>query len=292
MTKIFIIGITGTLGHKIAQELLKNKNFTIQGTFTNKLKLNIIKKKFTKIKCHKIEKNADIIRLIRLRKFDYVINCAGIIKQKKQINKKVYSVNKILPLKISKLAERNFFKFIHFSTDCVFNGKDGNYLETQKPNAKDFYGVSKAEGEPSILNKQTITFRTSFIGHEIHGNYSLLDWFLNTKENINGYSKCYYNGLTTLEIAKFIKKNITHNLFTNGLFHLTGKKISKYYLIKKINIIYNTRKKISSISKPKINRTLNSNKLKKYFKYKTKSWDLLLKDLNKDYKNNKNLYVN
>ena len=68
------------------------------------------------------------------------------------------------------------------------------------------YGVSKAEGEPSILNKHTITFRTSFIGHEINGNYSLLDCFLNTKEEINGYSKCYYNGLTTLEIAKFIVK--------------------------------------------------------------------------------------
>ena len=160
MTKILIIGITGTLGHKIAQNSLKKKIFIIHGTFTSKSKLNRIKKNFRKIKFHKIEKNIDIIRLLSFKKFDYVINCAGIIKQKKQINRKIYSVNKILPLKLSRLAVRNSLNLYIFSTDCVFNGKDGNYLETQKPNAKDLYGVSKAEGEPSILNKHTITFRT------------------------------------------------------------------------------------------------------------------------------------
>ncbi len=292
MIKILIIGITGTLGHKIALELLKDKKLIIHGTFTNKYKLYKIKKKFRKITTHKLEKTAEIIRLIRLGKFDYVINCAGIIKQKKANIKSINSVNKILPLKISRLAELNSFKFIHFSTDCVFNGKDGNYLENQKPNATDLYGFSKSNGEPAVSNKQTVTFRTSFIGHEINGNYSLLDWFLNFKGGVNGFSKCYYNGLTNLEIAKFIKNNIIRKFFFHGLFHLTGKKISKYYLLKKINLYYKTRKKILPVSKPKLNRTLNSKKLKKYYKYRIKSWDILLKDLNKDYKKNKVLYNN
>ncbi len=292
MIKILIIGITGTLGHKIAQELLKNKKFNIHGTFTNKSKLKRIKKIFKKIKYYKIDKTTEIIRLIRSRNFDYVINCAGLIKQKKAKKTKIYSINKLLPQKISKIAEENYFRFIHFSTDCVFDGKHGNYKETQKPNAKDVYGVSKAEGEPKVTNKQTLTLRTSFIGHEINGNFSLLDWFLNSKGKINGFASCYYNGLTSFEIAKFIKNNIVNKIFLSGLFHLAGKKISKYELIKKINLVYKTGKSISPSYKPKINRTLNSNKLKKKFQYKEKTWDILLKELNKDFKNNLIIYNN
>ena len=59
-----------------------------------------------------------------------------------------------------------------------------------------------------------------------------------------------------------------------------------------INLVYKTGKSISPKYKPKINRTLNSNKLKKKFQYKEKNWDILLKDLNKDYKNNLIIYDN
>ena len=87
MIKILIIGITGTLGHKVAQELSSNKRLIIHGIFTNKSKLKRIKK-FIKIKkCHKKKKIGEIIRLIKNKKFNYVINCAGLIKQKKQISK-------------------------------------------------------------------------------------------------------------------------------------------------------------------------------------------------------------
>ncbi len=289
MTKVLIIGVTGTLGHKIAQELSKNKKFIIHGTFTNKSKLIRIKKFLKKTKFHKAEKITEITRLINNKSFKYVINCSGIIKQKKESKKKIYSINKIYPQRIANLAEKLKFKFIHFSTDCVFNGKRGNYLEKSTPNSKDIYGRSKAAGEP-LNNKQSLIFRTSFIGHEIKGNYSLLNWLLSSKKKVNGYSKCYFNGLTNIEISKFINQIIKKNLFQYGLFHLGGRTISKYKLLKKINKIYKLKKIIYPASKPKINRTLNNNKLKKKFKFKSKTWDKLLKDLYSDYNKNYTIY--
>ena len=114
MIKILIIGITGTLGHKIAQELSGSKRLIIHGIFTNKSKLMRIKK-FIKLKnCHKTKKIGEIIRIIKNKKFHYVINCAGLIKQKKADIKNIYSLNKILPIKISDLAETLKFRFIHF----------------------------------------------------------------------------------------------------------------------------------------------------------------------------------
>ena len=213
-------------------------------------------------------------------------------KTKKNNKKNIYLLNKTYPQKISNLAEIFKFKFIHFSTDCVFNGKKGNYLEKQIPNAKDIYGISKAEGEPSSRNKQSLILRTSFIGHEIIGNYSLLDWFINSPKKVYGFSKFYFNGLTTLEISRFLKKIINKNIFYNGLYHFSGKKINKYELLKKINHIYKLNKKISAISKPKINRTLNNLKFKKKYKYNTKNWDKLLNDLFLDYRKNFKLYKN
>ena len=134
MIKILIIGITGTLGHKMAQELSTNKRLIIHGIFTNKSKLMRIKK-FIKLKnCHKTKKISEIIRLINNQKFNYVINCAGLIKQKKADIKNIYLLNAIFPIEISNLAETLKFRFIHFSTDCVFNGKKGDYLESQVPN--------------------------------------------------------------------------------------------------------------------------------------------------------------
>lgn len=290
MTKILIIGITGTLGHKIAQELSANKRLIIHGIFTNKSKLMRIKKFIKLENCHKLKKIGEIIKLIKNKKFDYVINCAGLIKQKQAKKKIIYLLNKTYPLEISNLAEILKFRFIHFSTDCVFDGKKGDYLETQFPNAKDIYGISKAKGEPSIKNKQTLVLRTSFIGHEVIGKYSLLDWFINCNSKIYGFSKCYFNGLTNLEISKFLNKIIEKNLFFSGLFHLSGKKINKYQLLKKINLVYKLKKKISPTSQPKINRTLNNSKIKKKYKYKPKTWNKLLKDLFLDYKNNIKIY--
>jgi dTDP-4-dehydrorhamnose reductase len=64
-------------------------------------------------------------------------------------------------------------RLIHFSTDCVFSGTKGNYKETDLPDAQDIYGRSKLLGQISYSN--TLTLRTSIIGHELQTKYSLLN---------------------------------------------------------------------------------------------------------------------
>jgi dTDP-4-dehydrorhamnose reductase len=65
---------------------------------------------------------------------------------------------------------------IHFSTDCVFTGEKGQYVETDLADARDTYGLSKFMGE--VDYPHTLTLRTSIIGHELESNVSLVDWFL------------------------------------------------------------------------------------------------------------------
>ena len=288
--KVLILGITGTLGHKIAQVLGNNKNFIISGTYNN---IKKIKKLKYFIKYDKIYKATDvksIVSCIKKNNFDYVINCVGIIKQKKNIKSKYFNLNKILPLKISKLTDTYKFKFIHFSTDCVFDGKKGNYEEEDLKNAKDHYGISKSDGEPSKYNKNCLTFRTSFIGHEIFENFSLLNWFISTDTKVNGFYNCLYNGLTNFEISKIILKILLKKKIPFGIYHLSGKKINKYSLLKIINKIYFLNKTILRKNNPIINRTLNNNKFRKEFLYIPKEWKILIKELHLDFQLNKDLY--
>jgi dTDP-4-dehydrorhamnose reductase len=289
--KILILGITGTLGHKIAQELIKNKRLIIYGTYNQKKKYLRIKTHINIAKFYRTPDIKSILSLIKSNKFDYVVNCIGQIKQKKNIKSKYFELNKKLPLAIAKLSILQNFKMIHFSTDCVFDGKKGNYKEDDFKNAKDYYGISKGEGEPlQKNNKNCLVLRTSFIGHEIFGSYSLLNWLLNSEIKIYGFNKCLYNGLTNVEVAKIIHKIIINKHFINGLFNLSGRKISKYSLLKIISKVYSLNKKIEKKEIPEINRTLNNSKFKKFFLYRPKKWNDLIRNLYTDYLLNKSLY--
>ena len=287
--KILLFGSNGMLGHKILQNL--SLDYLTIGT---------IRKTNNKLDKYKLIKNINIKNFEKTEKLikkinpTYVINCSGVIKQKLE-NKKYLDlkvINYFFPLFLDKLSKNYNFKHIHFSTDCVFDGKKGNYNEKSKSNAKDKYGKYKALAEKKIKNN-TLIIRTSIIGHEIDGRkLSLLEWFLSTKKIISGYNFAYFSGLTTLEISKILNKIIKSNKFSKGLYNISSSKISKYNLLQKINKIYNLKKKISINKRFKIDRSLNSKKFVKKFKIHVNSWDKQILEMYKDFKKNKKFYSN
>lgn len=291
-TRILIFGSSGMLGHKILQKLSENKNFFIICIYRNQKKIKFLKKENVEFK--KIKKKINLIFLKKLfnkSNFDYVINCLGVIKQKNNIDKKSFIfLNSKFPQKIAEYSKIYKFKFIHFSTDCVFSGKKGFYKENDRKDARDIYGISKSRGEPKETNKNVLTLRTSFIGHEIKSKDSLLDWFVyNKNEFVKGYNKAFFNGLTNLEISKITYKIILNNYFKSGIFHLSGYKINKFNLLKIVNKTYNLKKVIHKDSSIKIDRSLSHKKFYSNFNFKLKIWQNLIKELNEDYKINKKL---
>ena len=173
-------------------------------------------------------------------------------------------------------------KFIQISTDCVFNGDKGNYQEKSIPNANDVYGKSKAAGE--INDKINLTLRTSTIGHELFTKHGLLEWFLSQNLICYGYSRAIFNGFPTSHFAqilsKIIKKDIT------GLLNVSGFKINKFVLLKKIKKIYKKNIIIKKNTSIKINRSLNNHLLNKYFPKIEKNWDKLLKRMKNERREN------
>ena len=281
MIKILILGSTGLIGSTLLKYFSKKNNFKCYGGIQKKsdtIKLKNIKN----IKLYKInyKKKRDIIKVFNQIKPDLIINCIGVTKQlvqKKKISE-ILRVNSVLPHYFAQIVNlQKKIRLIHFSTDCVFSGTKGKYRETDLPDAQDIYGRSKLLGELSYPN--TLTLRTSCIGHELQTKYGLLNWFLDQKKSVKGYKNAIFSGLTSLEIAKVLYKFIIPNKNLEGLYHLSGKKISKYDLLNLIKKVYKKDIKININKNVKINRSLNSNSLQQITGYKPSGWNKIIKEM-------------
>ena len=161
---------------------------------------------------------------------DFVVNCIGVLNQSAEENKAgAVLVNSFLPHYLDSLAEKHNFKLIHVSTDCVFSGKNGNYSETDFPDAASFYGRTKSLGE--LNNGRSVTFRTSIVGPDINEKgIGLFNWFMKQSGEIKGFSNVVWTGVTTVELAKCIEKSFDMDI--TGLYNLVNnKKVNKYELL-------------------------------------------------------------
>jgi dTDP-4-dehydrorhamnose reductase len=168
--------------------------------------------------------------IMRAKRPDVVVNCIGMLVQASQDRvDQAILINSFLPHFLSRLGRELDFKMIHISTDCVFSGKRGGYSEDDFRDGDNPYARTKALGE--VVNNVDLTLRTSFIGPELkQDGTGLLHWFLMQKGTIKGFSKAYWSGVTTLELAKVVELCIRHGL--SGLVNLTmAAKISKFDLL-------------------------------------------------------------
>ncbi len=214
MKRILILGAKGMAGHITSKFLKENTNWEIisfdRGDF-------------------EIEDNGSwkekLINLNSEKQIDYVINFIGILKSQSEKNPTLaIKINSLFPHELAKLCTSLKIKVIHLSTDCW---KD-----------LDVYGRSKRAGELNYPNHLTI--RTSIIGPELKTSGSgLFHWFMNQKEEVNGFVNHYWDGITTLELAKRIKLILEeHSELNNTLDLRTKQKVNKFELLNDLKEIF------------------------------------------------------
>lgn len=193
---------------------------------------------------------------------DVLINCIGIIPQSKNINdtssRNYFLINSLFPNMLSTIASLNKMKFIHVTTDCVFSGSKGNYVETDEHDEMNNYGVSKSLGE---IGYNTTVIRTSIIGEELKNKYSLLEWVKkHNNTTLTGYTNHYWNGVTCLQLAKIINNMITENIWWKGIRHIfSPTSVTKYELVRMINDTYELNNTVEQLeTENAVNKTLNS----------------------------------
>jgi len=234
--KVLIFGIDGMLGRYIYTYMKNIKKYEI---------VPITKKDFNVLV--DISTLENFLQSKKINEKTCIINCVGLIPQRLKNAKNstdYFLINSIFPQLLSKYSNKYSAKMIQPTTDCVFNGFKGKYVETDYHDEQGIYGISKSLGE----DFNCTVIRTSIIGEELVNKYSLLEWVKNSKDNINGYDNHLWNGITCLQYCKIINSIITNNLFWKGVRHIYSPTIkSKYELCCIIKDVYNIPIEIKKI---------------------------------------------
>jgi len=237
--KIYVLGSTGMLGRYIAQFFKDSIPVTRQELNANSLWT--IKQDLQKL---------------GIRNGDVVINAMGLTNKRVASEEDFKRVNGWFPIILAKWSMYHHVHLIHVSTDCVFTGKRGQYTEDCQPDSKDVYGISKALGD---LMEGTI-IRTSIIGENPVSQADFLEWVRsNAGKTVKGYSNCFWNGVTCLQLAKIISMIIVHSMYWKGVRHIfSPKTISKADMVKMVSDEYGLNIKVESVKEPYCDRSLST----------------------------------
>jgi dTDP-4-dehydrorhamnose reductase len=279
MTRVLILGVSGMLGSAVFNVIANDSSLNVKGTARSRA----IKRYFPAQMQNKIIDGIDVLNndslvsVIGQVKPNVVINCVGLIKQLSNADDPlvVLPVNSILPHRLSAICEISGTRLIHISTDCVFDGAKGGYVESDISNALDIYGKSKFIGEIHA-DKHAITLRTSIIGHELSSRHALIEWFLAQTGSINGYTRAIFSGLPTAELARVVKDFVIPRTDLCGLYHVSADPISKFDLLSLVSEIYGKEIEIIPTDKPNIDRSLNSKRFQQETGYKAAEWSELV----------------
>ena len=292
--KILILGGNGMIGHKMYQtisKIHKDTWVTLRKSLTS----------YSYSEIYNPEKVIDNIDLINFQTIsnqlnkinpDIVVNACGITIRRGIETLKSNSIilNSALPHFLNEWVTSNNKRLIHFSTDCVFTGAKGDYIDNDNKDASDLYGSTKSMGEV-IDSKFAITLRGSMIGSELENKTELFEWFLKQKnKKIKGFNKVIYSGITTTKMAEIVLKLIDQFPNLSGVYNISSKPISKFELLKLWNNLFDINANIEIDNSYTSNKNLISDNFYRTISMEQPDWVELSSQLNIDNLLHNNLY--
>ena len=221
-----------------------------------------------------------LVSVFRRVRPEAVINCVGIIKHLKEGHNPLISlrINSLLPHQLAELSGAFGARMVHISTDCVFTGRKGNYLESDISDAEDIYGRTKFLGE--VHESHCLTLRTSIIGRELETKLGLIEWFLSQSgQSIKGFRKAIYTGFTTMEMARVIEMVLLRQPDLHGLWQVSSDPINKFDLLKIAQEAFGWQGEILPDDQFVCDRSLDSKRFRERAGYRPPSWQEMLKEL-------------
>ncbi|MCF7795630.1 dTDP-4-dehydrorhamnose reductase [Patescibacteria group bacterium] len=244
MKTIVILGKNGMLGKRMFDFFIKNENYKIFSFSKNELDIT----DFLKVQ-----------NTLKKINPDFLINCTAYTKVDEAENNRelAFLINSKSVLNLAKICSELNTKFVHFSTDYVFSGKnkDGYCENNEDLNPLNIYGKSKLKGEKYIQeiseksNLEYYIIRTSWLFDKIGNNFvnTILKLAKNKKE-LNIINDQFGSPTYTLDLINFTNYLILKN-YSSGIYHFSNSGcISWYNFAKKICEINNINIKINPVS--------------------------------------------
>jgi dTDP-4-dehydrorhamnose reductase len=286
--RVLILGASGMLGHKLFQRLGESGH-----QVTGVVRADRAASPLAAIPLfagRNVAWNVDAMNWPKLaavlqeHRPEVVVNALGVIKQRTEITAPAIwiHINALLPHLVADEVATWGGRLIHISSDCVFSGTRGGYLETDLTDADDLYGRTKALGEVTA-RPNAVTLRTSIIGRELHHHRSLLDWLLSQNPGrVQGYSRVIYSGTTTIEMATVVDRVIRQQPTLHGLYQVATEPISKDALIRRLIEAYRLDIEVATVDTPVSDRSFSGARLTAATGYVAPPWPRLVEALATD----------
>jgi len=283
--RILILGGTGMLGHKLWQLLgarYADCRVTVRGRRADYAR-------FALFDDARVIDEVDVADFAALRGIlehavpAVIVNCTGVTKRREPAGDLAGSIllNALLPHQLAAWGAAHGARVINFGTDCVFDGRRGDYTELDRSDAEDLYGRTKALGE--IAGANALTLRSSFIGRELGGGTELLEWLLGQEgKTIKGYRHALYSGVSTIHLAKVVGDIIEKFPQLAGLYHVAADVISKYDLLMLARAAYQLDVRIEPDDAVIIKRNLNGARFRQATGYTAPAWPAMMAELAAD----------
>jgi dTDP-4-dehydrorhamnose reductase len=282
--RVLILGGGGMLGHKLAQELRTEFEVwaTLRGPSAAYSRYGVLDdgRILPGIDVSNLETVSDAMAHTRA---DAVINCIGIIKQLPASQDPVASltINSLLPHQLQRLCRLHGARLLHFSTDCVFNGRKGMYTENEPSDALDLYGRTKFLGETAGAG--ALTIRSSIIGRELLTRSGLVEWFLSQRGGrVGGYTRAVYSGFTTRAMARIVRSVLVDYPQLEGLWQVSSDPIAKYDLLLLMRDAYGLDVDVIPDDRVCLDRSLDSSRFRALTAFVPPSWQTMIRDMAMD----------
>lgn len=177
----------------------------------------------------------DATEIIRQGRFDAVVNCVAKASHEgcEADSQAAFETNSVFPEKIAKSCLESGARFVHISTDAVFDGPhERPFSEDDAPHPVSVYGLSKLEGERLVAaaNPDAIILRTNFFSWSRSGRHGVLDFFysaLRNEEAVDGFTDYWTSSLYVGDLVEAIRDLL--KVEYSGLIHaVSSEAISKF----------------------------------------------------------------
>ena len=275
MNNILVTGAKGQLGSELNE--LSANYLGYKFFFTDSSHLDI--SNFKAVKDYIAENKINII-----------INCAAYtaVDKAESQTELADAINHLAVANFAILAKENNIKFVHISTDYVFDNTNNKpNKETCKPNPKSIYGQTKLNGELAIQKinpRNSIIIRTSWVYSKYGNNFvKTILRLAETKDQINVVSDQVGSPTNAADLAQTILDIIPKiDNIDVEIFHYSNEGVTNWYdFAKAISKISGKSLKINSIltkdyptlAKRPSYSVLDKNKIKNKFDLIIPSWE-------------------
>ena len=234
MKKILVTGSNGLLGQKIVQQWKEEQNFELIATARGENRITeIVGFQYVSMD---ITKEENVLEIISEYKPDYVINTAAMtnVDQCEEDQELCRKLNVDAVEYLIKACEKTGSFLLHLSTDFIFDGKEGPYLETAKPNPLSFYGQSKLDAE-HLIQQSNIKWsiaRTVLVYGITEGmsRSNIILWVKNSLES-GKELQIVNDQWRTPTLAEDLAKGclLICEKDTEGIFNISGKELLNPY---------------------------------------------------------------